>query len=137
MEENVRLAYLYDFYGELLNPGQNELFATFVFEDLSLQEMAEELGISRQAVHDRIRRCIHIMEEYEAHLGLLKKYQRIQELADGIEKRLEQMLADVRAAVPTEDTTGTGGREAFAAGARTRQGQDEILRLLHEITEVL
>lgn len=91
MEENVRLAYLYDFYGELLNEGQRELFSTFVFQDLSLQEMADELGISRQAVHDRIHRCIRAMEEYEAKLHLLKKYQKIEGFAEEIKIEIDKI----------------------------------------------
>ncbi len=91
MEENVRLAYLYDFYGELLKPGQKELFLEFVFQDLSLQEMADELGISRQAVHDRVHRCIRILENYERKLHLLEKYQRIGTMAEAIEKELQEI----------------------------------------------
>ncbi len=84
MEENVRLAYLYDFYGELLKEDQRELYSAFVFDDLSLQELADERGISRQAVHDRVKRCINSMEEYERHLGLIDKYHRIEELTKEI-----------------------------------------------------
>lgn len=89
MEENVRLAYLYDFYGDLLKPAQKELFLEFVFQDLSLQEMAEELGISRQAVHDRVHRCIRILENYERKLCLLEKYRRIGTMAEEIERELQ------------------------------------------------
>ena len=52
MEEKVRQGYLYDFYGELLNEHQREIYESFVMEDLSLAEIALAKGISRQAVHD-------------------------------------------------------------------------------------
>ena len=88
MEEKVRLAYLFDFYGDLLNKKQSEIFQVFAFQDLSLQEMAEEQGVSRQAVHDKIRRSVRALEEYEKKLGLLAKYRRISELADSIEEEI-------------------------------------------------
>ena len=52
MEEKIEQAYLYDFYGELLNEHQRRIYEDFVFNDLSLGEIADEEGISRQGVHD-------------------------------------------------------------------------------------
>ena len=57
MEEKIEQAYLYDFYGELLNEHQRRIYEDFVFNDLSLGEIANEEGISRQGVHDMIKRC--------------------------------------------------------------------------------
>ena len=51
MEEKIEQAYLYDFYGELLNEHQRRIYEDFVFNDLSLGEIANEEGISRQGVH--------------------------------------------------------------------------------------
>lgn len=75
MEEKVEQTYLYDFYGELLNEHQREIYEKFVFEDLSLGEIAEEEGISRQGVHDLIRRCTKSLEGYEEKLHLVQKFQ--------------------------------------------------------------
>lgn len=124
MEENVRLAYLYDFYGELLNEGQRELFSTFVFQDLSLQEMADELGISRQAVHDRIHRCIRAMEEYEAKLHLLEKYQKIEGFVEEIKSEIDKIDRDF----------GTDNQEETT---NFQESKTKMIQLLHEITEVL
>ena len=57
MEEKLEQAYLYDFYGELLNEHQRQVYEDFVFNDLSLGEIASEEGISRQGVADLIKRC--------------------------------------------------------------------------------
>ncbi len=57
MEEKIEQAYLYDFYGELLNEHQRKIYEDFVFNDLSLGEIADEEGISRQGVHDMVKRC--------------------------------------------------------------------------------
>ncbi len=75
MEEKVEQTYLYDFYGELLNEHQRDVYEKFVFEDLSLGEIAAEEGISRQGVHDLIKRCTKTLEGYEEKLHLIEKFQ--------------------------------------------------------------
>ena len=55
MEKIFEQAMLYDFYGELLKDNQKEVFENYVLDNLSLSEIAEERGISRQAVHDMIK----------------------------------------------------------------------------------
>ena len=89
MNEILEQALLYDFYGELLTDHQKEVYEQFVLEDLSLGEIAREEGISRQGVHDMIRRCNRTLEEYEEKLHLVEKFlnirsqvMKIHELAD-------------------------------------------------------
>ena len=77
MEEKIRQGYLYDFYGELLNRHQQSIYESFVLEDLSLAEIAAGEGISRQAVHDVIRRCNKALEDYESKLHLVEKFLHI------------------------------------------------------------
>ena len=74
MEKFVEQTLLYDFYGELLTERQQQVYESVVLEDFSLSEVAEELGISRQGVHDMIRRCNHTLEEYEKKLHLVEKF---------------------------------------------------------------
>lgn len=74
MNELLEQALLYDFYGELLTDHQKEIYEQFVLEDLSLSEIAEGAGISRQGVHDLIKRCNRILEDYEAKLHLVEKF---------------------------------------------------------------
>jgi predicted DNA-binding protein YlxM (UPF0122 family) len=75
MEEKVEQAYLYDFYGELLNEHQRKIYEDFVFNDLSLGEIADEEGISRQGVFDMVKRCTRTLEGYEGKLHLVEKFQ--------------------------------------------------------------
>ena len=70
MEKFVEQGYLYDFYGELLTERQQQVYESVVLEDYSLSEVAEDLGISRQGVHDMIKRCNKTLEEYEQKLHL-------------------------------------------------------------------
>lgn len=90
MEKFVEQTLLYDFYGELLTERQLQVYESVVLEDYSLSEVAENLGISRQGVHDMIKRCNHTLEEYESRLHLVEKFlcirkqvQKIKELAVG------------------------------------------------------
>ena len=62
MDELLKQALLYDFYGELLNEHQRRIYEDFVFNDLSLGEIAKDEGISRQGVHDMVRRCNRTLE---------------------------------------------------------------------------
>ena len=94
MERFVEQTLLYDFYGELLTERQQQVYESVVLEDFSLSEVAEELGISRQGVHDMIRRCNHTLEEYEKKLHLVEKFlcikkqvQRISQIAEKYQDR--------------------------------------------------
>ena len=77
MEKFVEQGYLYDFYGELLTERQQQVYESVVLEDYSLSEVAEDLGISRQGVHDMIKRCNKTLEEYEQKLHLVEKFLNI------------------------------------------------------------
>lgn len=74
MEKFVEQTLLYDFYGELLNEHQRNVYADAVFNDLSLSEIADEYGISRQGVHDIIKRVNRTLEGYEEKLHLIEKF---------------------------------------------------------------
>lgn len=79
MESKIELAYLYDFYGELLNEHQRKIYEDFVLNDLSLGEIATEEGISRQGVHDLVKRCSKKLQDYEEKLHLVEKFLLIKE----------------------------------------------------------
>ena len=82
MEQLLYLSALFDLYGALLTEKQQECLRMHLFEDFSLSEIGEELGISRQAVYDNIHRSQKAMEAYEEKLGLAHRYQEErQELA--------------------------------------------------------
>lgn len=79
MEKFVERTLLYDFYGELLTKRQQQIYESVVLEDYSLSEVAEELNISRQGVHDMIRRCDKALEGYEEKLHLVEKFVNIRD----------------------------------------------------------
>jgi predicted DNA-binding protein YlxM (UPF0122 family) len=85
MEKIARQGLLYDFYGALLTEHQRHIYEDVVFYDLSLSEIAEEQGISRQGVHDLIKRCNKILESYEEKLHLVEKFEQTKKLAREIQ----------------------------------------------------
>lgn len=89
VDEILEQALLYDFYGELLNNHQKEIYEQFILEDLSLSEIAESAGISRQGVHDLVKRCQKALEGYEAKLHLVRRFLSIREKVREIEVLLD------------------------------------------------
>ena len=74
IEKYINQGILYDFYGKLLTQHQQRIYEDVVFNDLSLSEIAENEGISRQGVSDLIKRCNKSLVSYEEKLGLIKKF---------------------------------------------------------------
>lgn len=70
----VENALLYDFYGELLTDRQKKIFELYHLDDLSLGEISEQMSISRQGVHDTIKRCNKQLHYYEEKLQLVAKF---------------------------------------------------------------
>ena len=77
MEEIVQLSLLFDFYGEMLNEHKKRIFEDYILNDYSLAEIANEEGISRQGVHDIVKRCTKQLKEYESTLHLVEKFQKM------------------------------------------------------------
>lgn len=92
MENIVKQSLLYDFYGELLTEHQRNIYEDVVFNDLSLSEIAEEQGISRQGVHDLIKRCYKILGGYEEKLHLISKFQQTREMVEEIKKLTREYM---------------------------------------------
>jgi hypothetical protein len=90
MDKILEQALLYDFYGELLTEHQKEIYEQFVLDDLSLSEIAESEGISRQGVHDLVKRCQKALEGYEAKLHLVEKFLTVKKKVAQIDRVLEE-----------------------------------------------
>lgn len=75
---------LYDFYGCLMTERQQKFFTAYYHDDYSLQEIAEEEGISRAAVSDALKHCRSELEAYEEKLHLSEKYERRKSICDRI-----------------------------------------------------
>ncbi|WP_035778956.1 YlxM family DNA-binding protein [Butyrivibrio sp. MC2013] len=89
VEKLVEQGLLYDFYGELLTDHQREVYENLVYNDMSLNEIADEYGISKQGVHDLIRRCTAAMEGYEKKLRMIERFRAIKSAAEEIDRVLD------------------------------------------------
>ncbi len=110
MEHFVRVYQLYAFYGQLLTVKQRQAVEWYFGQDLSLAEIADELGTSRQAVHDLLKRSEQAFLDYEEKLGLARSYEteqrhladleallrQLQDKADPRWQQVFQLLAEVR-----------------------------------------
>lgn len=77
MDDVLKQSLLYDFYGELLTEHQRRVYEEVVNNDLSYSEAAEEFGVSRQGIHELIKRCNKVLAGYEEKLHLVEKFLRI------------------------------------------------------------
>ena len=91
MEEFLQQTLLYDFYGELLTEHQRKVYEEVVLNDLSYSEAAEMFGVSRQGVHELVKRCNKILSEYESKLHLVERFVQIREMVKQIQEMASQI----------------------------------------------
>ena len=113
LRKKVDLAFLSAFYGGMLTENQRRILSLHCEEDLSLGEIAEEVGISRQAAHETLVRASAKLTEMESTLGVAKRFRRMESgLEDALallrtrdysraEKILEELLS-----IETEESNG-------------------------------
>ena len=89
--QTYRMTMLFDFYGELLTERQKEFFDLYYNEDLSLSEIAENSGISRQGVRDVIVRAEAAMQEVEDKTGLIRRFHQMQQHIANIESAVQEV----------------------------------------------
>ncbi|MDD7281424.1 YlxM family DNA-binding protein [Floccifex sp.] len=85
---------LFDVYGELLTPRQQEILQLYVQEDLSYAEISEELSISRSAVLDAVHKSISQLEKYESVIQYLSKKKQLQDLVAS-DKELSKRVNEI------------------------------------------
>lgn len=124
MEKIYEQTMLFDFYGELLTEHQRSVYIDAVYNDLSLGEIAEDRGISRQGVHDLIRRCDKILKDYESKLHLVERFARAKETVREIQK------------LSAPETDGASAMEQISGPEAKRQPEDDLRGRLRRIGEL-
>lgn len=89
MDKNIRISWLLDFYGEFLTEKQRILMEMHYNEDLSLAEIAERAGITRQGVHDGLKHGAETLERCEQRLGLMARTLAVKASLDGMAALLD------------------------------------------------
>lgn len=92
MDKILEQTLLYDFYGELLTEHQKQIYEDVVFGDYSLSEVAEEQGISRQGVHDLVKRCNKLLQEYESRLHLVERFVAVKRQIEEMKRSLQEAV---------------------------------------------
>ena len=91
MEKNVQIGLLFEFYKNMLTSRQIECVDLYYNEDLSLAEISEHLGITRQGVRDNIKRAEHTMYDTEEKLGLVARFLSIKESLSHIDDVIREI----------------------------------------------
>lgn len=85
---------LFDFYGQLLTKKQQQVMRLYHEENYSLSEIGDEFSISRQGVHDTLKKAENALTEYEKKLGLVNKLEISQKVISKIEETINQMMEE-------------------------------------------
>lgn len=94
LQEAVTLSMYYDFYGELLSEHHKTIFEDYIWNDMSLSEIAEECNMSRQGVYDIVKRCSKKLREYEERLHLVQRFLRMKESITEIDAEARGICAE-------------------------------------------
>jgi len=93
-EKNLEIGFLLDFYGDVLSERKRTVLDYYYNNDLSLAEIAEEIGISRQGVRELIKKSADELQFYEEKLGLAKRFRAAEEQARQLLSMMETAHVD-------------------------------------------
>lgn len=91
MDDVYEVSLLLDFYGQLLTDRQYEIMDLHYNDDFSLGEIAENLSISRQGVHDSIKKSMDSLSRFEQKLGLVKRFLEHKKTLEGISNKIDSI----------------------------------------------
>lgn len=101
--ENLDMSLLLDFYGEVLTYRQREMLELYYDDDLSLSEISEQSGITRQGVRDAIKRAEKQLFDIESKLKLVERFGKIRDITDEIRSHAETIYNINRGGVCSEE----------------------------------
>lgn len=94
MDKVLQITLLYDFYGELLTEKQRSVIELYYQDDYSLNEIGDRCGITRQAVHEMIKRTEKILMQYEEKLLLVDKFLKQKERLENTVEMFDSLIAE-------------------------------------------
>lgn len=95
MQDRLYYIDLYDLYGELLTEKQQNYFEDYYFSNLSLSEIAENMDVSRNAIHNQIKDAEEKLKFYEEHLHLYERNKKIRNLLTELNEDLKQKIEEL------------------------------------------
>ena len=126
MAKDLEMGYLLDFYGEVLTQKQREMLRQYYNDDLSLSEIGENFGITRQGARDAIKHGETTLKELEEKVGFAARYRRVQQKLE----QLEQLVIDTRF-----ECTGPSANITTTEYVETLTKMLEIIRSMDEANE--
>lgn len=126
MAKDLEMGYLLDFYGEVLTQKQREMLRQYYNDDLSLSEIGENFGITRQGARDAIKHGETTLKELEEKVGFAARYRRVQQKLE----QLEQLVIDTRF-----ECTGPHASITTTEYVETLTKMLEIIRSMDEANE--
>ena len=96
MEKNIKISILCDIYGSLLTDKQKDVLDLYYNDNLSLSEIAEEIGITRQAVRDSIVKAEKKLYSFEENLGLMEKIKKQKEIVEDLKKIQTEVSSNIK-----------------------------------------
>ena len=124
--KNLEISYLLDFYGDVLTEKQRDVMEQYYNDDLSLSEIGENFGITRQGARDAIKHGETTLKELEAKVGFAGRYRRVQQTLE----ELEQLVIDARF-----ECTGPNARLTTTEYAATLNKMLGLIRSIDEVNE--
>jgi predicted DNA-binding protein YlxM (UPF0122 family) len=94
IEKRIYYSELYDFYGPLISDSQRQVYDLYILEDYGITEIGQALGLSRQAVFERIKRVNILLEDYEHKLGLKCRFEKLSGIFDQIREKVDDLDCD-------------------------------------------
>ena len=92
---NIYYETLFDYYGDLFTDKQKEYFIDYYFNNLTLQEIADNNNVSKNAVHKNIKDITKKLDYYESKLNLYKNKNKIEELIKNIDKNIKEQIEEL------------------------------------------
>ena len=129
-ENKTARSMLFDYYGQLLSDRQNEVFRLYFEEDYSLSEIAAELNISRQGVHDALKKAEASLVSFEEKLKLIAKHEEYLTVLKKINDIVKQLVAEEKLSVNADNNSGSAGSKAKKS---ENLSEKKIHKLLHEM----
>ena len=93
--DNIYISFLYDYYGVLLTEKQQEYFEDYYFNNLTLQEIADNNNVSKNAIHKSIKDINTKLEYYEEKLNLYENSKKVKELIKDIDKEMKEQIEEL------------------------------------------
>ena len=132
--DRIRFGSLYEMYGALLTEKQQQCLELYFCEDYSLAEVAEEMKVSRQAIHDLLKRVEQTLERYESMLGFLQRAEKTRALTEEADTILREAISNTVNDISTIEENSNAKDDGVAKGSSLK-GLNRVREILNELKD--